>query len=134
MIGVRKRIIAFLDESGRAPAYTVMDHASGETWADFEDALSRINFNDKIPIRIHNEDETEDEDNIAAGKYLRYIYPLIILFIRAAKLWGEFFRLWLKSIEHKIENFQFYISHFALCAIAFLSQKEKTPLTSVEFF
>lgn len=24
MIGVRKRIIAFLDESGRAPAYTVM--------------------------------------------------------------------------------------------------------------
>ena len=24
MIGVRKRIIAFLDESGRAPTYTVM--------------------------------------------------------------------------------------------------------------
>ena len=33
-----------------------MDHASGEDWYDFEDALSRIDFFDKLPRPTDDED------------------------------------------------------------------------------
>lgn len=81
-----------------------MDHAIGETWSAFEEALHRINFNEKIPKRIHLENETEEEDHEGAKGYLLYVQPLISLFIDSTELWGNFFQAWITAVEYAIDN------------------------------
>lgn len=81
-----------------------MDHAIGETWSAFEEALHRINFNEKIPKRIHLENETEEEDHEGAKGYLLYVQPLISLFIDSTELWEKFFQAWITAVEYAIDN------------------------------
>ena len=88
-----------------------MDHASGDTWSDFEDALSRINFMDKIPKRIHKENETEEEDHLGAPEYLFYAGTLAGYFAQATRLWSDFFRRWIKEVEKKIERNEYSPRH-----------------------
>ena len=81
-----------------------MDHATGDTWSAFEEALHKINFNEKIPKRIHLENETEEEDHEGAKGYLLYVQPLISLFIDSTELWEDFFQAWMTAVEFAIEN------------------------------
>lgn len=39
-----------------------MDKTAGESWYNFEEALAYINFNSKLPMVNHKENETEEED------------------------------------------------------------------------
>lgn len=80
-----------------------MDRAAGDNWSNFEEALACINFNSKLPMPNHKEDETDAEDNELMGQYLIYMDMLTSGFIHCSKLWQEFFRLWIKDIQMKID-------------------------------
>lgn len=82
-----------------------MDKNGGENWCDFEQALAKIDFNDKFPKPNHKENETDEEDNALMKEYLLYMDILSSGFINCAKRnWQEFFRIWIKSIEESIDN------------------------------
>jgi hypothetical protein len=80
-----------------------MDKAAGENWSDFEEALALVNFNRKLPLANHQENETDKEDNELMGQYLLYIDVLTSGFINCAKMWQDFFRLWIKDIQTQID-------------------------------
>lgn len=84
-----------------------MDKAAGDNWSNFEEALAYINFNNKLPKANHKENETEEEDQRLMGKYLLYLDVLTSGFIHCAKMWQEFFRIWIKDIEIHIEAGEF---------------------------
>lgn len=82
-----------------------MDKICGEDWYDFEQALAKIDFNDKFPKPNHKENETEEEDNALMKDYLLYMDMLSSGYINCAKRnWQEFFRIWIKSIEESIDH------------------------------
>ena len=83
-----------------------IDHASGEKWQDFEDALSRINFYDKLPGPTedeHNEDDPKHNEKM--GGYLLRVDMLSSAIINSAEeCWPSFFSDWIKSVEERIEQ------------------------------
>lgn len=81
-----------------------MDKAAGENWCDFEEALAYINFDNKFPLPKHKEDETDEEDQMLMQQYLLYMDALISGFIHCSKIWQDFFRLWIKEIQHAIDE------------------------------
>ncbi len=81
-----------------------MDRAAGKDWCNFEEALALINFDKKLPRPNHKENETPEEDNKLMSLYLLYMDMLTSSFINCSKLWEEFFRLWLKGIQQKIDS------------------------------
>lgn len=85
----------------------VMDKLAGENWCDFEESLAYINFNSKLPLPNHRSHETDEEDQNLMQHYLRYIDMLTSGFINCAQIWQDFFRLWLKDIQAKIDRNEF---------------------------
>lgn len=83
---------------------STMDSTAGKDWFNFEEALAYINFDKKLPRPNHKENETEEEDNRLMGQYLLYMDMLTSGFINCSKFWEEFFRLWLKGIQQKIDD------------------------------
>lgn len=94
----------YVDEFAAEILLNAMDKAAGKNWCDFEEALAEINFNDKFPLPNHKEDETEEEDNNLMFNYLIYMDALSGLFINCTDFWQDFFRLWINSIQKKIDN------------------------------
>ena len=84
-----------------------MDNSCGENWSNFEEALAYVNFNSKLPVANHKENETAEEDNEQMKDYLLYIDVLSSGFINCSKIWQDFFRIWIKDIENQIERGQF---------------------------
>lgn len=84
-----------------------MDKSAGENWCDFEEALARINFNNKFPMPNHKEDETDEEDQKLMQGYLLYMDVLTSGFINCSKIWQDFFRAWIKSIQQRIDDSEF---------------------------
>ncbi len=84
-----------------------MDKVAGENWSDFEEALALVNFNSKLPFANHQENKTDEEDNKLMGQYLLYMDVLTSGFINCAKLWQDFFRMWMKDIQAQIEHGSF---------------------------
>lgn len=79
-----------------------LEHANGEDWSNFEESLSRINFEDKFPRHRHREDPFEDDST--ALEYLLYISDLTEVIQNCVTLWGVLLSDWIKGIERKIEN------------------------------
>lgn len=84
-----------------------MDTMAGENWCDFENALAYISFNRKFPMANHKENETEKEDQELMEHYLLYMDLLTGGFISCSKIWQDFFRLWIKDVQKKIDNEQY---------------------------
>lgn len=84
-----------------------MDKSAGENWCDFEEALAHINFDNKFPLPNHKENETDEEDNELMKHYLLYMDMLTSGFINCSKIWQDFFRMWIKNIQQKIDNSEF---------------------------
>ena len=83
-----------------------MDHACGEDWCDFENALSCINFFDKLPGRLS---KGSDEEGIThyqdVYQYLLDIDRLSSAIIKSAEMyWPLFFGDWIKSVEESIDQ------------------------------
>lgn len=95
------------DEFAAEILLSAMDKAAGEDWCDFEAALSRINFDNKFPRPNHKENETVEEDNALMERYLIYMDMLTSGFISCAKKWQDFFRIWIKSIQQRIDGVEF---------------------------
>ncbi|MBC8528757.1 bacteriophage abortive infection AbiH family protein [Christensenellaceae bacterium NSJ-44] len=95
------------DEFAAEILLNAMDKACGENWCNFEEALAYINFNGKLPKANHKEGETDEEDNELMEKYLLYMDMLTSGFIYCSKIWQEFFRLWIKSIQLLIDDGKF---------------------------
>lgn len=87
--------------------FSVMDKAAGENWCNFEEALAYINFNSKLPMANHKENETDEEDQELMKHYLLYMDMLTSGFINCAKIWQDFFRLWIKNIQAQIDGEKF---------------------------
>ncbi len=86
---------------------STMDKAAGENWCNFEEALAYINFNSKLPMANHKDNETDEEDIELMMHYLPYIYMLTRKFIICATIWQEFFQLWLEEIQVQINGEKF---------------------------
>ncbi|MCD8356104.1 MAG: bacteriophage abortive infection AbiH family protein [Clostridia bacterium] len=84
-----------------------MDKIAGKNWCNFEEALAYINFNSKLPMANHKENETDKEDQELMMHYLLYMDVLTSGFINCAKIWQDFFRLWIKSIQAQIDDGEF---------------------------
>lgn len=96
-----------IDEFAAEILLSAMDEASDENWCDFESALARINFDNKFPIPNHKENETVEEDNELMERYLIYMDMLTSGFINCTKKWQDFFRIWIKSIQQRIDSAEF---------------------------
>lgn len=79
------------DEFAAEILLNAMDRAAGKDWCNFEDALAYINFNNKLPLPNHKDDETDEEDQELMMHYLLYMDVLTSGFINCAKLWQDFF-------------------------------------------
>lgn len=84
-----------------------MDKAAGEDWCNFEEALAHINFDNKFPMPNHKEDETDEEDQELMQEYLLYMDMLTSGFINCSKIWQDFFRMWIKNIQQRIDGSEF---------------------------
>lgn len=95
-----------LDEVAAETLVYAMDHASGEKWCDFEDALARIHFFHKLPPPLPEEAEERDPDhNQRMGDYLLRLSTLSNAIILAAQeFWPSFFSKWINTVEKKIEQ------------------------------
>lgn len=95
-----------IDEFAAETLVYAMDHASGEDWHDFEDALSRINFYHKLPGPTEEEHNEYDPDHDRKmGQYLLRMSAFSNGIIKSAEeCWPVFFSEWIKSVEEKIEN------------------------------
>ena len=69
--------------------------------------VNSSNFDVKLPAANHKEDETFEEDCRLMQKYMVYMDVLTNKFTNCTKIWQEFFRLWIKSIEVQIEDGEF---------------------------
>lgn len=94
------------DEFAAETLVYAMDHASGEDWHDFEDALSRINFYHKLPGPTEDEHNEDDPDhNQKMGQYLLRMDAFSNGIIKSAEeCWPVFFSEWIKTVEEKIEK------------------------------
>lgn len=81
-----------------------MDKVADENWCNFEEALAYINFDNKFPLPNHKEDETDEEDQMLMQEYLLYMNVLASGFINCSKIWQDFFRLWIKEVQHTIDE------------------------------
>lgn len=72
-----------------------MDIASGEEWNDFENALSKIHFQQIIPKDMRDRDDYPEciLDIDFISKFL----------IHSASLWQKLFNDWVNTIEHEVE-------------------------------
>lgn len=95
------------DEFAAEILLNAMDKAAGKDWCNFEDALVYVDFNNKLPLPNHKDNETSEEDQALMRDYLLYMDVLTSGLIKCAKLWQEFFRIWLKDIQMQIDNNQF---------------------------
>lgn len=95
-----------IDEVAAEMLVYAMDHASGEDWHDFEDALGRINYYHKLPGPTDEEHNEEDPDhNQKMGQYLLRTDAFSNGIIKSAEeCWPEFFSEWIKTVEEKIEK------------------------------
>lgn len=95
-----------IDEVAAEILLYALDHAAGEDWRDFEDALSRINFYDKLPGATADElDESSPEHNQRMGQYLLRVDMISNALISAAGMyWQEFLSAWIKEVESIIER------------------------------
>lgn len=84
-----------------------MDKAAGEDWCNFEEALAHINFDNKFPMPNHKEDETDEEDQELMQECLLYMDMLTSGFINCSKIWQDFFRMWIKNIQQRIDGSEF---------------------------
>lgn len=133
ILGFRDEVIYLedfenIDPSGFAAEILLntMDKVAGENWCNFEEALARINFNSKLPDANHKENETVEEDNELMNQYLLYMDMLTSGFINCAKIWQDFFRLWIKDVQAQINAGKF-IGKDALKIL--LSQSDMQYLT-----
>lgn len=95
------------DEFAAEILLNTLDKVAGKDWCDFEDALAYTNFNNKLPLPNHGENETDEEDHELMKDYLLYMDVLTSGFINCTKLWQDFFRIWLKDVQGQIDNNQF---------------------------
>jgi hypothetical protein len=95
------------DEFAAEILLNAMDKATGENWCNFEEALAYVNFNSKLPMANHKENETDEEDQELMKHYLLYMDMLTSGFINCAKIWQDFFRLWIKDIQAQIDEGRF---------------------------
>lgn len=84
-----------------------MDTSAGENWCNFEEALGLINFDNKFPLPNHKENESDEEDYALMKQYLLYMDILTSGFINCSKSWEDFFRLWIKGIQKRIDIGEF---------------------------
>lgn len=84
-----------------------MDKSAGENWYNFEEALAYINFDNKFPLPNHKVNETDEEDRAIMRDYLLYMDMLTSGFINCSKMWQDFFRIWIKNIQIKIDDGDF---------------------------
>lgn len=84
-----------------------MDKSAGENWCNFEEALAHINFDNKFPRPNHKENETAEEDQELMQDYLLYMDVLMSGFINCSKIWQDFFRVWIKNIQQRIDGSEF---------------------------
>lgn len=95
-----------IEEAAAEALLYAMDHASGEEWNDFENALSRIHFYDKIPGYAgerHEEGTYEHQQEVTqflmiAGMISRALTD------SATACWQEFFSSWIKTVEVTVES------------------------------
>lgn len=92
------------DEFAAEILLSTMDKVCGEDWSNFESALADINFGNKLPNMVCDDDWSEDERNNMWGAYLMYMDQLTSGFINCTPHWQEFFRMWIKGVEHKLES------------------------------
>ena len=95
-----------VDEVAAETLLYAMDHAAGEEWHDFETALGRIHFKNKLPAPLPEEDDEDDpKHNEKMGKYLLRVSGLSNAIIQSAEeCWAYFFSEWIKTVEKKIEQ------------------------------
>ena len=94
----------YVDEFAAEILLSTMDKVCGENWGDFEEALARIDFSNKLPFPAYEDDETYEEETYKMQDYLLYMDMLTSAFINCTNLWQEFFRVWVKGIEQEIET------------------------------
>lgn len=95
-----------IDEVAAETLLYAMDHASGEDWNDFEDALSRIHFYDKLPgysSERHKEGTLEHQQEVTQFLMIAGMISGALA-ESASACWQEFFSSWIKTIEHTLEN------------------------------
>lgn len=100
----------YVDEFAAEILLSTMDKVCGENWNNFEEALAQIDFSNKLPRFVYEEDETDEEDRNKAKNYLLYMDMLTSAFIKCSNLWQDFFRLWVKGVEQEIETEKFEIN------------------------
>ena len=83
---------------------SAMDNVSGTNWSNFEEALAYINFDKKIPKPNHKENKTEQDDHRQMSQYLLYIDKITNGFIKCSRIWDDFFRSWISSVQKSIDN------------------------------
>ncbi len=93
-----------VDEFAAEILLSTMDKVCGENWNNFEEALARIDFSNKFPSPIHEDNETDEEDSYKMQHYLLYMDMIINTLFKFADMWQEFFRLWVKGVEREIET------------------------------
>ena len=90
------------DEVATELLFYAMNTASGFEWNDFENALGYIHFYKKFPRRSKEAKEIDDHEDIVS--YMLAIDALSNVLIPSTKLWQEFFRCWIKSVEFELEG------------------------------
>ena len=83
---------------------SAMDKAAGKDWSNFEEALALVDFNEKFPLLNHKENETDAEDQQLMTEYLLRTGYMADVFVNCSRLWQEYFQMWIKSIQGKIEH------------------------------
>lgn len=95
------------DEFAAEILLNTMDKSAGENWCDFEKALALINFDNKFPRPNHKEDETYEADCDLMNHYMLYMDMLVSGFVNCSKIWQDFFRVWIKSVQERIDCAEF---------------------------
>lgn len=97
-----------VDEFAAEMLLYAMDHAAGEKWSDFEEALGRVNFYYKLPGPTEKEsDERSPLHNQRMGEYLLRVDRLTNAIIHSSRqYWPVFFSRWIKEVETIVESGQ----------------------------
>lgn len=107
-----------IDEVAAEALLYAMDHASGEDWNDFEDALSRIHFYDKLPEysgERHEEGTYEHQQEVTAFLMIAGMISGALA-DSASACWQEFFSSWIKTVENIVESGEIH-PHEALASL-----------------
>ena len=99
-----------------------MNQASSKDWADFESALSNINFGNKLPVRSEEAKEIDDQNDIMG--YLCACGEIGNLIIDSWRYWQLLFNEWVVILENQINS-----SNMKSAFSLLLNQYESSILT-----